>query len=81
MNQEINGLKEGLWIDKYSNGNIESVINYLNNKRHGLCKHYYINNNIFCELNYLNGKRYGLCKWYGDKRGLLSKKVFFSLIS
>ena len=46
MNQEINGLKEGLWIEKYSNGNIRCELNYLDGKLNGLCKYYYENGNI-----------------------------------
>jgi TonB family protein len=58
--------QEGLVVTNYSNGKIESEINYLNNIREGEAKFYYENGNIKEERLYINGRVEGLIKKYHD---------------
>jgi len=66
--------QEGLVKSFYSNGNIESEINYKDNVREGEAKFYYGNGNIKEERIYLNGRVDGLVKIYSDSGKL--KEVF-----
>lgn len=41
-----NGLKTGMWVEYYGNGNLKNQINYSNGKPNGKCKVYWINGNL-----------------------------------
>lgn len=58
--------QEGLVITKYSNGKVESEINYTNNVRQGEAKFYYENGNLKEERYYVNGRVEGLVKKYRE---------------
>jgi TonB family protein len=66
--------QEGLMKSLYSNGNIESEINFKDSVREGEAKFYYENGYIKEERNYLNGRVDGLVKIYADSGKL--KEVF-----
>ena len=66
--------QEGLVKSFYSNGNVDSEINYKDSVREGEAKFYYENGNIKEERNYLNGRVDGLVKIYADSGKL--KEVF-----
>jgi len=66
--------QEGLVKTFYSNGIIESEINYKDKIREGEAKYFYENGNIKEERNYLNGRVDGLVKIYSDSGKL--KEVF-----
>lgn len=53
------GLRDGLWIEKYSNGKLKSEIYYKNGLYNGLCKYYYKNGNIQAIANYQDSIRNG----------------------
>ncbi len=52
---EVNGVKEGVYTEYYSNGNIYIICNYVNGVIHGT----YIENNkngeLYMYCNYING--------------------------
>lgn len=56
--------QEGLQKSYYSNGKVESEINYSKNVREGLAKFYYDNGNLKEERFYVNGKVEGNIKIY-----------------
>jgi TonB family protein len=66
--------QEGLIKSFYSNGNVESEINFKNNVREGEAKFYYENGNIKEERIYVNGRVEGLVKIYSESGKL--KEVF-----
>ena len=67
--------QEGLIKKYYSNGIIESEINYTNSLRDGSAKFYYPNGTIKEELNYVNGRVEGDVKRYYENGKL--KESFF----
>ncbi|MDD4141582.1 MAG: hypothetical protein PHR20_02145 [Bacteroidales bacterium] len=52
-----NNLKQGKWIQFYSNDNIEKEEFYVNDKLTGYCKYYDINGNLTDVYKYENGER------------------------
>ncbi len=58
--------QDGLVKTFYSNGNVESEINFRDNVREGEAKFYSENGNIKEERNYLNGRVEGLVKIYSE---------------
>lgn len=60
----LNGKKDGPYIRKYENGNIDIEVSYIKGKREGQYKTYYENGNIYGEGNYIDGKLDGPQKKY-----------------
>jgi antitoxin component YwqK of YwqJK toxin-antitoxin module len=74
MNQIINGLKEGYWIDYWSNGNPYSKGNYINNEKEGYWEYYNLcGKRIYSKGNYLNGLRHGYWEGYSEHSYLIWK--------
>src|ERR1051325_6838218 len=62
INRVINGLKQGLWIEKDTNvvGEIfTNHNNYLNGKLNGLCKTYDSKGTLLVSIQFKNGKKEG----------------------
>jgi len=55
----INGLKEGIWITYFPNGNKQSIKTFENNELNGLFEEYDDNEIIFSRCNYIKGLREG----------------------
>jgi TonB family protein len=66
--------QDGLVKSFYSNGNVESEINFKDKVREGEAKYFYENGNIKEERSYLNGRVDGLVKIYSASGKL--KEVF-----
>jgi len=61
----------------YSNGQIHTKINYLNDKKHGLREAWFKNGNKNLRYNYRNGKFHGLCEtWWRDHGGYIFRENF-----
>ncbi len=48
----------------HDNGQIQTKIPYVNDKRHGIKKEYDENGRLDYEIPYVNGKKHGVEKWY-----------------
>jgi antitoxin component YwqK of YwqJK toxin-antitoxin module len=51
-----NGLKQGKWIDFYTNGNKKTEATYTNDKLNGVYKEYDLAGNVILEKHYFNGE-------------------------
>lgn len=60
----LNGSKEGSWINYYRNGKIKSEGKYFNNKENGNWKYYFENEKIEQTGDYKNGFLTGVWRWY-----------------
>jgi antitoxin component YwqK of YwqJK toxin-antitoxin module len=58
--QQVNGEKNGPYIEYYANGSLSQTGNYANGKENGILKFYDENGNYIKTLTVLNGKREGL---------------------
>ena len=59
-----NGLKHGLHIYYFVNGNVKYKENYYHGKLNGIYEWYWYNGNLFFKCNYKMGKLYGLDTQY-----------------
>ena len=50
-----NGLKQGMWVEFYPNGNVKKESDYWNDKLDGYLKEYTIKGNLIKSVKYLNG--------------------------
>ena len=71
------GIKNGEYKTYYDNGNIETVVNYKNDKLNGESKSYYENGQIKGEINYKGGKKDGISKSYSENGQLISVETFY----
>ncbi len=56
--KDDNGVKQGRWIEFYSNGNKKTESNYFNGKLHGIYREYELNGKLLSEKKYVNGELY-----------------------
>ena len=74
MNQKNKeGKKEGYWEGVFSNGNISSKGNYINNMEDGYWEDYHSNGNLYSKGNFIKGKRDGFWEYYYINGNLSSK--------
>ncbi|MDY6800418.1 MAG: hypothetical protein SVU94_04255 [Bacteroidota bacterium] len=73
---ELDGKKQGQWIDYYPEGNIKAEGYYKNDKKTGKWIFYFPNERVKQTGTYSNGKLSGSWKWY-FKNGQLRKEEFY----
>ncbi len=73
---QLDGKKQGTWIDYYPDGNIKAKGYYQNGIKSGKWIFYFPNGNIEQTGTYTNGKLSGHWKWY-FKNGQLRKEEFY----
>lgn len=73
---QLNGNREGKWIDYYPEGNKRAEGYYNNGKKTGKWKFYFPNGRIKQTGSYTNGKLSGSWKWYYTN-GNLRKEEFY----
>ncbi|MGM0503761.1 MAG: toxin-antitoxin system YwqK family antitoxin, partial [Bacteroidota bacterium] len=73
---QLDGKKQGTWIDYYPDGNIKAKGYYQNGIKSGKWIFYFPNGNIEQTGTYTNGKLSGRWKWY-FKNGQLRKEEFY----
>ena len=64
IKQTIDGKREGLWREWWSNGQLMREGNYVKGEREGLWKYWYENGQLEWEGNYVNGLFHGEVKEY-----------------
>jgi len=79
----VDGLKNGLWVKYYSNGQLENKINFKNGKPDGIIEFYFDNGQIETKLTYKNGVLTGEAEVYDYNGNLLISALFenFKLIN
>jgi uncharacterized protein len=71
------GNRNGKWKDLYANGKVQSIGQYLDNKRSGQWKFYNSNEKIEQTGSYKNGRPEGLWKWYYENDSILKEEEYY----
>lgn len=69
--------KHGSYKSYYTNGQLYSELNYVNNQKHGLFKFYYSNGKLWEESTFVNGQRHGQFKSYSPSGQLLEEIYYY----
>lgn len=72
------GNRQGKWMNFYTNGNIKSTGNYVDNERNGKWTFYYENGSTEQEGIYRNGLPDGIWTWYYESDNILKEENYFN---
>ena len=77
LNQkDAQGLKQGLWVHHWLNGNLDWKGSYLDGEPTGAWESYWLTGNLWLKGSYLKGKEIGTWERY-DEDGTLIKVIYY----
>lgn len=75
---DSNGMKQGLWVETYENGNVKEIIYYKDDLLDGIYIHFYENCKIEQIKFWSKGKRNGIARGF-DEHGVLNHYLEYRL--